>query len=72
MTTLKMAFHQETGRRIVEVFDDSGAFIGAIYPTQDGSNSIHIVSKHFADYPFETSAGAALPPGYLVRFRERA
>ena len=55
MTSLKMAFHETTGRRIVEVFDDRGEFIGAIYPTQDGSNCIHLVSKYFADDNFKPS-----------------
>jgi hypothetical protein len=70
MTSMRMAFHHATGRRMVEVFDDRGQFVGSIYPTENGSNSIHIVSKYFGDYPFESS-GEGMPPGYLVRFKER-
>lgn len=69
MTTLKMAFHSQSGRRVVEIFDDSGRFIGAIYPTDDGSNGVHIVSKHFDDPVVEASPGAILMPGYLMRFK---
>lgn len=69
MTSLKMAFHDNTGRRIVEVFDDKGAFVGAIYPTEDGSNTIHIVSKHFSGDP-TPSSGMIPVPGYLVHFKE--
>jgi hypothetical protein len=72
MTSLKMAFHERTGRRIVEVFDDSGEFVCAIYPGQDGSNSIHIVSKHFADEPIRQSAGLIPVPGYIVQFKPKA
>jgi hypothetical protein len=68
MTSFKMAFHSATGRRMVEVFDDEGAFVAAIYPAS--SNSIHIVSKHFADEPIKTSQGLLPgPPGYLVQFK---
>jgi hypothetical protein len=71
MTSLKMAFHGSTGRRIVEVFDDRGAFVGAIYPTDDGSNSVHLVSKHFDDDPIKPSVGMVPVPGYIVRFKEK-
>ncbi|RXG91608.1 hypothetical protein [Bradyrhizobium zhanjiangense] len=70
MTTLKMAFHAETGRRMVEVYGDDGSFIAAIYPTENGSNSIHIVSKHFADDPIQPSLGQVPVPGYLVTFNK--
>lgn len=42
MTSFKLGFHQATGRRMVEVYDDTGEFCGAIYPTHDGSNAIHM------------------------------
>lgn len=68
MTSLKMAYHETTGRRIVEVFDDTGTFVAAIYPTEDGSNTIHIVSKYFSGDPIP-SAGMVPVPGYLVHFK---
>lgn len=71
MTALKMAFHSATGRRIVEVYDDDGALVATIYPTEDGSNRIHIVSNHFADHPVEESVGAIPVSGYTVKFRKR-
>lgn len=71
MTALKMAFHQHTGRRMVEVYDDSGGFVGAIYAGENGSNSIHVVSKHFADQPIQPSEGLPPVPGFIVRFKER-
>lgn len=69
MSSFKMAFHSVTGRRIVEVYDDTGKMIGSIYPTEDGSNSIHIVSKHFEDEPIKPSHGVVDVPGYLVKFK---
>jgi hypothetical protein len=71
MTALKMAVHSTTGRPMVEVFDDSGEFIGSIYPGPRGSNSIHVVSKYFADDPIKTSAGMIPVPGYLISFKEK-
>ena len=70
MTSLKMAFHESTGRRMVEVFDDRGEFVAAIYPTQDGSNAIHIVSKYFAEEP-KASVSFIPIPGFLVQFKEK-
>jgi len=72
MTSMKMAHHERTGRRMVEVYDDRGQFIAGIYNTDDGSNAIHIVSKHFADEPIKPSEGAVPVPGYLVRFKEKS
>lgn len=66
MTSFKMAFDLK-GRRIVEVYDDLGEFVACVYPTADGSNAIHIVSKHFDGAPVE-SEGAMPIPGYLVKF----
>ncbi len=71
MTTLKMSTHEVTGRRMVEVFDDSGEFIGSIYPTQDGSNTIHIVSNYFSGDPIKSSSFIPVP-GYLFHFRAKS
>jgi hypothetical protein len=71
MTSLKMAFYRDAGRRMVEVYDDSGEFIASIYPTGDGSNGIHIVSKYFRDDPIKPSVGMVPVPGYLVQFKEK-
>ena len=72
MTSFKIAFHQNTGRRIVEVFDDSGEFVASIYPTHDGSNAIHIVSKHFeGDPPIVRSESMIPVPGYFITFKRR-
>jgi hypothetical protein len=62
-----MAFHSDTGRRMVEVYDDRGEFVACIYPVT-GANGIHIISKHFADEPIIESEGE--PPGYIVRFKK--
>lgn len=72
MTSLKSAFHGSTGRRMVEIYDDSGSFIGSIYPTDDGSNSIHIVSKYFGNDPIQPSPGMLPVPGYTVQFKEKS
>ncbi len=69
MTILKMAFHSRTGRRIVEVFDDAGRMVGCVYPTDDGSNAIHIVSAHFDGEP-APSEGVIPIPGFLIKFRK--
>ena len=72
MTALKMGFHSATGRRIVEIYDDRGKMVGVIYPTENGSNAIHIVSNYFADDdPVSKSVGMVPVPGYLVRFKEK-
>lgn len=71
MTSLKMAFHQASGRRIVEIYDDKGEFVGAIYPTQDGSNCIHIVSNFFDAAPIAESESVLPVPGYTVKFIKR-
>ncbi len=46
---LKMAFHAKTGRRIVEVFDNTGRFVAGIYPDET-TNGIKVVSKHIATF----------------------
>jgi hypothetical protein len=43
MTTLKFAFQSETGRRVVEVFDNSGQYVATILPHNE-SNGIEIAS----------------------------
>ncbi len=60
---LKLAFHAITGRRMVEVYDNSGAFVAAIYPDEP-SNGIKIVSKHIATFDID----AGIPPAMTVRF----
>ncbi len=42
---LKMAFHSITGRRMVEVRDNSGRMVACIYPDED-SNGIKVISKY--------------------------
>jgi hypothetical protein len=71
MTALKFAFHSATGRRMVEVYNDDGKMVGCIYPTENGTNSIHIVSNYFADDPVKPSVGMLPVPGYLVQFKAR-
>lgn len=78
MTTLRMAFHQTTGRRIVEIVDDRGYVCGVVYPTDDGSNAVHIVSRYFAGEPERPDSGplGALlldqsgVESFLIKFRE--
>ena len=72
MTSMKLAFHSATGRRIVEVYNDDGHMVGCIYPTDDGSNSIHVVSNYFADEAIKESAGMLPVPGYLVKFTAKS
>jgi hypothetical protein len=43
MTTLKFAFQSETGRRVVEVFDNSGLYVATILP-DNKSNGIEVRS----------------------------
>jgi hypothetical protein len=71
MTSLKLGFHGATGRRVVEVYDDRGKMVGCIYPTEDGSNAIHLVSNYFADDAVKQSVGMLPVPGYLVKFKEK-
>lgn len=72
MTILRMATHNLTGRRMVEILDDHGKLAGTIYPAEDGTNSIHIVSEHFEENPItEAPKGMIKLPGYRVSFRRR-
>lgn len=68
MTTLRMAW--SANRRIVEVFDDEGRFVAAIYPTRKGSNAIHIVSVYSKETIIEPSDGEIAIPGHLVKFNQ--
>lgn len=80
MTTLRMGFHERTGRRIVEIVDDRGYLVGVIYPTDDGSNAVHITSRYFAGEPtrppqYQHPLVAALSDAtgtdsFLIKFRE--
>lgn len=72
MTTLKPGFHSAHAEVMVEIYNDDGKMVGCIYPTRDGSNSIHVVSNHFADAePIKPSVGMLPVPGYLVKFKAR-
>jgi hypothetical protein len=79
MTSFKMAFHAVTKRRIVEVYDDDGQPVAVIYPSDDGSNSINIVSSYFDERPRDTVAnikddytlyGVHTVPGFRFQFRK--
>lgn len=67
MSSLKLAFHSTTGRRMVEVYDDSGRFVAAIYPGEDGLNGIHIASKHFDGPPTEPVSQVPVP-SFMIKF----
>jgi hypothetical protein len=65
---LKMAFHAFTGRRMVEVFDNTGAFVAAIYPNEE-KNGIKIVSKHIATFDLDDGKQSEPPiPAITVDF----
>jgi hypothetical protein len=65
---LKMAFHAATGRRMVEVFDNRGAFVAAIYPNEE-KNGIKIVSKHIATFDLDDGKESVPPvPAITVDF----
>lgn len=68
---LKMAFHSTTSRRIVEVYDNAGAFVACIYP-DEATNSIKIVSKHFLKCEF-TDGTRSNPPvdDYTIAFNRK-
>jgi len=71
MASLKMAFHSLTGRRIVEVFDNDGAFIAAIYPDEE-RNGIRIVSGYIETVA-QDDGSQSLPrvPAVNVKFRRK-
>lgn len=63
-----MAFHSVTGRRIVEVFDNSGDFVASIYPDEE-TNGIKIVSKHIATFDLDHGKDSRPPvPAMKVLF----
>lgn len=65
---LKMAFHAMTGRRMVEVFDNGGAFVASIYVDEE-TNGIKIVSKHIATFDIDDGRKATPPiPAMIVKF----
>ena len=73
MTTLKSGLHTGTGREIVEIYDDDGKMVGCIYGTDNGSNSIHVVSNYFCDdEPIKKSVGMLPVDGYLVKFKAKS
>jgi hypothetical protein len=67
MTKLMMAMHTHTGRPMVEVYDDAGAFVACVYAMPD--NCIHVVSKYFAAEPVEVTG--ADPAGFVIQFERR-
>lgn len=69
MTSLQIKLHEITGRRVVEISDDRGDVVGVMYPTQDGSNAVHIVSNYFDDKPIQETVGQIPVPGLLVKFK---
>lgn len=60
MTSFRLAFHEITGRRIVEVWDGE-EFIAGIYPAVRG---VQVVSKH----PMEIAKDNEPPAAVLVEF----
>lgn len=72
MTTLKPGFHSANSQVMIEIWNDDGKMVGCIYPTHDGSDSIHVVSNYFADDPIIQSVGMLPVPGYLVRFKPKS
>jgi len=65
---LKMAFHSVNGRRMVEVFDNSGALVAGIYPDET-SNGIRIISKYIATFDIEKDTESSEPlPAFTIKF----
>lgn len=69
MVSLKMAYHAMNMRRMVEVYDNGGVFVAAIYADEE-SNGIKIVSKHIETVD-HTDGSRSIPPvpGVDVKFR---
>jgi hypothetical protein len=63
MTTLKFAFQGETGRNVVEVFDNKGQYVATILPHAE-SNGIEIMSFHIN----EVRKGDGLSRSLIVGF----
>ncbi len=65
---LRLGFHAVTGRRIVEVFDNTGSFVAGIYP-DEATNGIKIVSKYIATFDLDAGEKAEpAVPAMTVRF----
>lgn len=62
MSSLKMAFHSTTGRRMVEVYDDADRLVAAIYPD---TNGVKIISK----YRTEIAQDERPPASITVTFK---
>ena len=71
MTDFKLGTHAMTGMAQVNVFDDDGHFVASIYGSENGSNQIHIVSKHFDEKPLLETHGSIPLPGYAIKFQFR-
>jgi hypothetical protein len=71
MTEFRLGIHRLSGEIIVEIIGDDGTLAGSIYPTRNGSNSIHVVSKYFAEVPIVETLAEVPIPGYAIKFRER-
>lgn len=71
MVSLRMAFHSVTGRRVVEVFDNDGAFIATVCPDEQ-HNAIKIVSDYI-DTVARDDGSQNLPrvPAVNVKFRRK-
>lgn len=71
MTALKMSFHNITKRRIVEVFDNNGIFVAAIYPDDD-LNGIRIISSYITNVIQDDGSTSKPPiPAVGVLFRRK-
>jgi hypothetical protein len=64
---VRTAFHRQTGRRIVEVLDNHGKFVAAIYPRNE-DNGILITSFHIRDVIDDKCPTI---PAVMIRFNEQ-
>ena len=71
MVSLRMAFHSVTGRRIVQVHDNDGAFVATIYPDEE-RNAIKVVSGYI-DIVAQDDGSRNLPPvpAVSIKFRRQ-
>lgn len=67
---LKIEIHAVTGRRMVEVFDNAGHFVAAVYP-DDEKNGVKIVSHHFHQH-WHDDGGRSCPavPTVNITFKK--
>lgn len=70
MVALRMAFHSVTGRRVVEVFDNDGAFVASIQP-DEARNGIGIVSDYIDTVAQEDGSPSLPGPAVSVKFRRK-